>query len=218
MTRESWITDVNNKEPIRVGVILATFDPLTKDYESIVDGLLEKSFDHIVLIPADLTPLKPARTETPLRHQMLQLRYCQNDRVWIPEVYNFGFPQSRGIVRFLESSGGCEVVPIIQAEDIKSTIKAKMLRYLLPSEKPHYLLNDGVIQVRSFDVKRKVRNNDSDVTELLSPLILTMIRQNHLYTSGSKGLWGIMAPLWLQPMDFFYSIRGGVFSGASSEA
>jgi len=117
-----------------IGVMVATFDPVTEDHRVIIERALEPgSFSKIVVIPSDFTPTKPLRTYTPERHEMLTAAFATDKRIITLDPYENGFPQSRHFIHKLQKEHGIKVIGVVLAPDLKSRFHNYLLNKLIPA-------------------------------------------------------------------------------------
>lgn len=202
--KEDWVS-IQDEAKRKVGVMLGTFDPLTLNLEAIISDLLEShKFDELILIPADFTPSKLTRTQLPIRHMMLIDKYQDSENILVPRVYDFVFPQSRSVAQFLEQNKGQRViVPILQEEDLEGLTRRIILSLLLPTSQSAYIIEKGVVQVKSSRVRKLVSSDSPEVEEFLSRNVIESIKNYDLYKS-TPFYKGIFSPFRCF-VDFWFS-------------
>ena len=109
--------------------MVGTFDPPHLGHEATAKAaLVQGNLDVVVLIPNDLTPHKPFRTQTPLRLQMLDAAFQHDSKISYPESLDYGFPIIRGVMGFIHKNlNPAKIVGIIGSDVASSTLKTYFL-------------------------------------------------------------------------------------------
>jgi phosphopantetheine adenylyltransferase len=140
-----------------IGVMLATFDPPTLQHDGIIRRALEQGkFNKLIVVPTDFTPHKPYRTQTPLRHRMLDAAYADHPNVLTIDPYHYGYPQSRGLIFALKQQYEVKITGVVLAEDLKSRLNSRVISWLLPTndslvlEEPSEGYSGGSSVIRNY--------------------------------------------------------------------
>lgn len=126
--------DANIEYHARIGVMLATFDPITLEHDSIIKSALAiGNIDYLVVIPNDFTFHKPKASRTDFRMDILAHTYAADENILTLDPYGYGFPQSRGLIKYIRDHHcTTRIVGIGLWSDQKTTIQRLSASYLMP--------------------------------------------------------------------------------------
>ena len=99
--------------------------------------LATRRVDFLLVIPADFTTYKPRGSLVKNLVEMLELTYGDGTQVVIGDAYEFGFPQSRGIISFLRQfTAAKDIVGIASHDDLKGKpINENVTAFLVPADR-----------------------------------------------------------------------------------
>jgi nicotinate-nucleotide adenylyltransferase len=168
---------------MRIGIFGGTFDPPHNGHiNAAKKAKSDLKLDRLLVMPAFMSPFKTEKEMTPAP---LRLMMCHTAFGGFAEVsdYEINKPEVNftiNTVYYIKKQWPSADIYLIAGSDIrecfddwKDSDKLKKLTSL-------YIIPRELVPVSSTEIREKISNNE-DVTELLSPDVLKIIRKHNLY-------------------------------------
>jgi nicotinate-nucleotide adenylyltransferase len=168
---------------MRIGIFGGTFDPPHNGHiNAAKKAKSDLKLDRLLIMPAFMSPFKTkqAVTPAPLRLMMCYAAFGSFAEVSDYEINKPEVNFTINTVCYIKKQWPSADIYLIGGSDIrecfddwKDSDKLKKLTSL-------YIIPRELVPVSSTEIREKIRNNE-DVTELLTPDVLEIIRKHNIY-------------------------------------